>query len=113
MTALERIARAIYEHFPDRYEEWVPTTSSTPPFHERVLRTQPYPGFTEGVNSREPSLLAAARAALTALREPDEAMIQAGVDVALGTSVGGAGSWHAYVAKLLQAAIDAALQEGQ
>jgi hypothetical protein len=50
-----------------------------------------------------------ARAAIGAMREPSEAMLDCGVAFALQVSVSGMGGWSKYVAEKHRAMIDAAL----
>jgi hypothetical protein len=86
MTMIERVARALHSRVDDR------------------LWTDPRVAMLERDEWRD-----LARAAIEAMREPTEAMVDRFVSRALCVSVHGDGGWSAYAREQWQAMIDAAL----
>jgi len=84
-SMVERVARAICEN---EHNLW----SETPPDVQGIY-------------------LDLARISIEAMREPTDAMIDAGVAMALQALVHGQGGWSAYIADLHRQMIDAALNE--
>lgn len=87
---IERVAKAIYEEDDPWHKAW------------------PWPDLNESQGSPEPYRRIAA-AAIKAMREPSEAMLDRFVSRALCVSISGEGGWSEYARAQWQTMIDAAL----